>query len=201
MSSFLIISDLKLRKLFGKTRMVNREIDLELFRFQKNNGKKSRSNTISETFDSISRGKMALILLAYGLPTETVTVIMMLNIKMKAMVHSPDGDWHLWYCCWNLSRRCINTKSIYKLPNLCIMNINRSKERKLSHTKKAKSSQYPTATVMDAENADNIVLLANMNVCCIIWNRQQKSVGFFVNIWKWFQVLKMVSFPYSMTSL
>ena len=40
----------------------------------------------------IQRGIMKQILFAYGLPKETVTVIMILNKNTKAMVHSTNGD-------------------------------------------------------------------------------------------------------------
>ena len=46
----------------------------------------------SKGFDSIHRGKMEQILLAYGLPKETVVAIMMLYKNTKVKVHSPDAD-------------------------------------------------------------------------------------------------------------
>ena len=46
----------------------------------------------TKAFDSIHRGKMAQILLAYGLPKETVAAIMMLYRNTKVKVRSPDGD-------------------------------------------------------------------------------------------------------------
>ena len=46
----------------------------------------------SKPFDSIHRGKMEEILLAYGLPKETITAIMMLYRNTKVKVHSPDRD-------------------------------------------------------------------------------------------------------------
>ena len=46
----------------------------------------------SKAFDSIHREKMEQILLAYGLPKETVGAIMMLYKNTKVKVHSPDGD-------------------------------------------------------------------------------------------------------------
>ena len=59
-------------------------------------GKKYQSNTTVHRFlqsiDSIHRRKIEQILLAYGLPKETDTVIMMLYENMKTMVHSPDRD-------------------------------------------------------------------------------------------------------------
>ena len=46
----------------------------------------------TKAFDSIYRGKMELILLAYGLPKETVAAIMILYRNTKVKVRSPDGD-------------------------------------------------------------------------------------------------------------
>ena len=45
-----------------------------------------------KAFDSIHRGKMEQILLAYGLPKVTVAAIMMLYKNMKVKVLSPDRD-------------------------------------------------------------------------------------------------------------
>ena len=46
----------------------------------------------TKAFDSIHRGKMKQILLAYGLPKETVEAIMMLYRNTKVKARSPDGD-------------------------------------------------------------------------------------------------------------
>ena len=46
----------------------------------------------TKAFDSIHRGKMVQILLAYGLPKETVEAIMMLYRNTKVKVRFPDGD-------------------------------------------------------------------------------------------------------------
>ena len=46
----------------------------------------------AKAFDSIHRGKMEQILLAYGLPKETVATIMMLYRNTKVKVRSPDED-------------------------------------------------------------------------------------------------------------
>ena len=42
----------------------------------------------TKAFDSIHRGKMREILLAYGIPTETVNVVMVLHKNTKAQVRS-----------------------------------------------------------------------------------------------------------------
>ena len=46
----------------------------------------------SKAFVSVHSWKMEQILLAYGLPKETVTAIMMLYRNMKVKLRSPDGD-------------------------------------------------------------------------------------------------------------
>ena len=46
----------------------------------------------SKAFDFIHRGKMEQILLAYGLPKETIAAIMMLYKNTKVKVRSPDGE-------------------------------------------------------------------------------------------------------------
>ena len=46
----------------------------------------------TKAFDSIHRGKMEQILLAYGLPKETVATIMILYRNTKVKVRSSDGD-------------------------------------------------------------------------------------------------------------
>ena len=46
----------------------------------------------TKTFDSIHRGKMEQILLAYGIPKETVAAITILYRNTKVKVRSPDGD-------------------------------------------------------------------------------------------------------------
>ena len=46
----------------------------------------------TKAFDSIHRGKMEQILLAYGLPKETLAAITIFYRNTKVKVRSPDGD-------------------------------------------------------------------------------------------------------------
>ncbi len=46
----------------------------------------------TKAFDSIYRGKMEQILLAYSLPKETIAAIMMLYRNTKVKIRSPVGD-------------------------------------------------------------------------------------------------------------
>ena len=106
----------------------------------------------SKAFDSIDRGKMEQILLAYGLPKETVTIIKMFYKNMKAKVHSLDGDTDFFN---------INIISIYNLPRLCTLNINRSNERKWLYTKKkGKKQMVPCLdSIGNTKHANDIAIL------------------------------------------
>ena len=46
----------------------------------------------TKAFDSIHRGKIEQILLAYGIPKDTIAAIMILYRNTKVKVRSPDGD-------------------------------------------------------------------------------------------------------------
>ena len=46
----------------------------------------------SKAFDTIHRGKLCKVLLAYVIPQEIVNAIAMLYKDFKSMVRSPDGD-------------------------------------------------------------------------------------------------------------
>ena len=58
----------------------------------------------TEAFDSIQRGKMEQILLAYGLSEETVAAIMILYRNTKVKVRSPDEDRILRHCSRSTTR-------------------------------------------------------------------------------------------------
>ena len=71
----------------------------------------------SKAFDSVHRGKMEKILLAYGIPKEIVTAIMILYRNTKSMVRSPDGDTE-FFDTFAL-RRYIGTIFIRNMLRLC----------------------------------------------------------------------------------
>ena len=89
MPSSLIVSNLKLRKFLGKIRLLIESLKKYV---QKNPEATLLFVNCSKTFDSIHRGKIEQIFLAYGFPREIVTIIMMLYKNMEAMVCLPDGD-------------------------------------------------------------------------------------------------------------
>ena len=111
----------------------------------------------SKAFDTIHRGKMEYILLTYGLPNETVPAIMMQYKDKKVKVCSPDGDTDyfdivvgvLWVAH-------ISLIPVYYLLRLCAENFYKFNERKT-----VSSRRYPEQTIMNADYANDIALLAN----------------------------------------
>ena len=116
----------------------------------------------TKAFDSIHRGKMEQILLAYGLPKETVAAITIIYRNVKVKVRSPDGDTeyldivagvlqgytlapYLFIICLDYMLRT----STDKIRENCFELI------------KKRSRRYPATTITDAEYADDIAILAN----------------------------------------
>ena len=69
----------------------------------------------TKVFDSIHKGKMEEILLAYSPPKESVIYIMMPYEHTKVTVYSPDDDRFHTHCHCRLTTRYINNISIYNL--------------------------------------------------------------------------------------
>ena len=116
----------------------------------------------TKAFDSIHRGKMEKILLAYGLPKETVAAIMILYRNTKVKVRSPDGDTDYFDIVAEVQQG--DTLASY-LFIICLdyvlrTSIDKIKENGFELTKK-RSRRYPAKTITDADYADDIALLAN----------------------------------------
>ena len=69
----------------------------------------------TKVFDSIHRGKMEQILLAYGLPKEIVADIMIFYWNNKVKVRSPDGDRLIRHCSRSTARRYTCPIPLYHL--------------------------------------------------------------------------------------
>ena len=116
----------------------------------------------TKAFDSIHKGKMEQILLAYGLPKETIAAIMILYKNTKVKVHSPDGD----TVYFDIVAGVLQADSL--APYLFIIcldyvirtSIDKIKENGFELTKK-RSRMYPAKTITDTDNADDITILAN----------------------------------------
>ena len=116
----------------------------------------------TKAFDSIHRGKMELILLAYGLPKETVAAIMILYKNTKVKVRSPDRDTEYFDIVAGVLQG--DTLAPY-LFIICLDYVLRAlidkiRENGFELTKK-RSKRYPAKTITDADYADDLALLAN----------------------------------------
>ena len=116
----------------------------------------------TKAFVSIHRGNIEQILLAYGLPKETVSAIIMLCRNTKVKFCSPDGDTDYFDIVAGL------LKGITLAPYLFIIcldyvlrtSIDKIKENGFKLTKE-RSRGYLAKTITDADYADDIALLAN----------------------------------------
>ena len=116
----------------------------------------------STAFDSIHRGKMEQILLAYGLHKEIVKAIMMLYKSTKVKVCSPDGDTDYFGIVAGVQQG--DTLAPYLLiiwqDYELRISIDKMTENDFKLAKE-KSRRYPAHTITDADNADDIALLEN----------------------------------------
>ena len=116
----------------------------------------------AKAFDSVHRGNMEQILLAYGLPKETIAAIMMLYSNLKVKVCSPDGDTYYF----NIAAGVLQGDTwapylfIIHLDYVLWMSTEKMKENGFKLTKE-RSKRYPAQTITDADYADDIALLAN----------------------------------------
>ena len=116
----------------------------------------------TKAFDSIHRGKMGQIPLAYGLPKETVVAIMRLHRNTKVKIRYPEGDTDYF----NIVAGVLQGDTL--APYLFIIcldyelrtSIDKNRENGLKLTKE-RSRKYPAQTITDADNANDIALLAN----------------------------------------
>ena len=116
----------------------------------------------TKAFDSIQRRKMEQILLAYGIPKETIAAIMILYRNTNVKVHSPHGDTDYFDIVAAVLQG--DTLAPY-LFIICLDYVLRTlidkiKENGFELTKK-RSRRYPTKTITNTDYADYIAILAN----------------------------------------
>ena len=155
----------------------NRENRIDQNGFRRNRSRTSQILTISQILegiraknlkktllfvgyfvDSILRGKMEQILLAYGFPKETIEAIMMLYKTTKVKVPSPDGDTDFF----DIVAGVLQGDTLY--PYLFIISldyvlrtsIDLMKENGFTLTKE-RSRRYPAQTITDMDYADDSV--------------------------------------------
>ena len=105
---------------------------------------------------------MEQILLAYGLPKETVAAIIMLYKNAKVKVRSPNG--HMDY--FDIVAGVVQGDTLAPYVFIiCLVYVLRTSIEKMKDNgfklTKERSRRYPSKTITDADYADDIALLEN----------------------------------------
>ena len=169
MLCFVFVSNMRLRKFLGKIRKVFGKIDPQHHRFEhfveslkefvpKNLEAAPLMVNFSKAFDSVHRGKMEQILLAYGIPKidcyshndallehESQSLLTDFFDVVAGVLHGDALAPHLFIICLDFVLR----------PS-----INLTEENGFT-LKKARNRRYPAETITDADYARDIALLTN----------------------------------------
>ena len=115
-----------------------------------------------KAFDSIHRGKMEQILLAYGLPKETVATITILYRNTKVKVRPPDEDTEFFEIVAGVLQGDTLAPYVFIicLDYVLRTSIDKIRENGFELTKK-RTTRYPTKTMTDTNYADDIAILEN----------------------------------------
>ena len=112
----------------------------------------------SKAFDSVHRGKMKEILLAYGIPEETVEAIMMLYKNTR----SPDGDTDFFDIQAGVLQGDTLAPFLFILSLDFVLQTSVDLHKELGLTlERARSRRYPAVKVTDADYADDLALFAD----------------------------------------
>ena len=138
----------------------------------------------NKAFDSIHKGKMEQILLAYSLPKETVTAIMMLYRNTKGKVRSPDRDTDYFDIVAGVLQGDTLTPyfSIICLDYVLRTSIDKMKENGFKLTKE--SRRYSAQSITDADFANDIALLADTpaQAKTLLHSLEQTAVGIGIHV-------------------
>ena len=134
---------------------------------------------------------MEQILLAYGIPKETVAAITILYRNTKLKVRSPDGDTEYFDIVAGVLQGDTLAPYLFIicLDNVLRTSIDKIKENGFELTKKKKRSRRcPAKTITDADYAENIAILANTpnQVETLLHSLEQAAagIGLHVNVHK-----------------
>ena len=116
----------------------------------------------SKAFDSIHRVKMKEILLAYGIPKETVNAIMTLYMNTKSTVRSPDGDTDFF----NITSGVLQGDTL--APYLFVICLDYVLRKAIDSNKelgftlaKSRSKRNPAVKVTDVDYADDLAIISD----------------------------------------
>ena len=140
----------------------------------------------SKAFDSIHRGKMRDILIAYGIPQETVDAIMMQYQDTCSKVRSPDGNTEFFDIIAGVLQGDTLAPYIFiiYLDYVLRRALDENKELGLTLTKQ-KSRRYPEKKITDADYADDLAVLADTlkDATTLLHNIEKvaKQIGLYLN--------------------
>ena len=101
------------------------------------------------------------ILLAYGLPKETVAATMILYRNTKVKVRSPDGDTEYFNIVAGVLQGDTLAPYLFIICLDYVLRTSIDKIRENGFELKRRSKRYPAKTITDANFADDLALLAN----------------------------------------
>ena len=123
---------------------------------------------------------MEQILLAYGLPKETIIAIIMLYKNTKVKAHSPDGDTDYFDIVAGVLQGDTLAQYLFIicLDYMLRMSIDIMKDYCFKLTKE-RSKRYPAQTITDMDYTNDIVLLANTpaQVETVLHSQEQTAAG------------------------
>ena len=132
---------------------------------------------------------MEQILLAYGIPKETVAAITILYRNTKVKVRSPDGDKEYFDIVSGVLQGVTLAPYLFIICLVYVLgtSIDKIRENGFELTKK-RSRRYPAKTITDADYADDIAILANtLNQAETLLHSLERAatgIGLYVNAHK-----------------
>ena len=116
----------------------------------------------TKAFDAIHRGKMKEILLAYGLPGETVNAIMMLYMNTKCLIRTDEGDTDIFDIIAGVLQGDTLAPYIFIICLDYVLRNSLDLHNNLGFTlTQRKSSRYPAKNLTDVDYADDLAVLSN----------------------------------------
>ena len=145
---------------------------------------------------------MKQILLAYGLPKETIAAITILYRNIKVKVRSPDEDTEYFDIVAGVLQGDTLTPYLFIicLDYVLRTSIDKIRENGFELTKK-RSRKYPAKAITDADYADDIAILANtpnqVETQLHSLERAAAGIGLHVNAQNWiYVIIKQATFPH-----
>lgn len=143
----------------------------------------------AKAFDSIHRGKMHDILLAYGIPSETVEAITKLYKNTRAMVRSPDGDTAFFDIVAGVLQGDTLAPYIFIICLDYVLQMSADKMHHLGLTLTKRTSRRNAAkTIVDVDYADDLAIMSDSidNATDLLHSVEKtaREIGLYINATK-----------------